>query len=357
VKGLFLFLVLACLSQAAMAESIVIDPGHGGTDSGGTGNSMEEADVVLDTSKRFRDLLEADSADASGGGSWTVSMTRTTDVFVSLAGRSAYANSIGADRFMSIHANAFGNTTANGTETFSYGESGQSASLRNLVQEEMIDEWQLTNRGNKTANFSVLRNTAMPAELHELGFITHSGDAAKLASTDARQAAAEAHLRALQRHYGLDPYIPGATTTDAGVGSLLVQTFASDVAAEAAIVTLDGEEVGSTDAEGVLRLEEVDAGAHLIGVWKEGYVAIDKEIELAADDELEVIFDLELVLGTGDDNVDEGGGPKCDAPMGGSCSKPPQVAGGCNSSGHGAPLPLAFLLLLGVLRMRQATRN
>ncbi len=243
MRVLFSLILLVCLSPAAMAQSIVIDPGHGGTDPGGTGNAMEESDIVLDTSERFRDLLEADSADAAGGGSWTVTMTRDTDVFVSLAGRSAYANSIDADRFMSIHANAFGNTTANGTETFSYGEGTTSAKLRNLVQEEMIDAGQLTNRGNKTAGYSVLRNTAMPAVLHELGFVTHSGDAAKLASPVHRQRAAEAHLRALQRHYQIEPYIPGTANQD-GYGSLVLQVESDDMAVVSAFVTLDGEEVG-----------------------------------------------------------------------------------------------------------------
>lgn len=352
MKSLFALLVLTLLSAPAMAQSIVIDPGHGGSDPGGTGNGMEEADIVLDTSIRFRDLLEADTADTTGGGSWTVSLTRTEDVFVSLAGRSAYANSIDADRFMSIHANAFGNTTANGTETFSYGEGTISADLRNLVQEEMVEEWQLTNRGNKTAGFSVLRNTAMPAELHELAFITHTGDAAKLGSADYRQGAAVAHLRALQRHYDIEPYVPGEPTA-AGFGTLVVQARALDAALADATVTLDGEEVGNTDADGQLRLEEVASGAHLVGVWKEGFVAGDAQLNLASDTEQELVFDLEPDVDGDDINVDEGKGDRCDSVGGGTCTPPSSVEGGCNSSGRGALLPMALLLLLAVIRMRR----
>lgn len=350
MKSLCTLFVVLLFSSTAMAQSIVIDPGHGGSDPGGTGNSMEEAAIVLDTSKRFRDLLEADTDDTSGGGSWTVSMTRTTDVYVSLAGRSAYANSIDADRFMSIHANAFGNTTANGTETFSYGEGTVSASLRNLVQEEMVDAWQLTNRGNKTAGFSVLRNTSMPAELHELAFITHTGDASKLGSEEHRQAAAEAHLRALQRHYGLEPYLPGATNEE-GRGTLVVQVQSMGEELAEATVTLNGEEVGSTDDDGALRLDEVPAGEHLVGVWIEGYVAADKAVVVSAEEEVAVLFELELDVGKDDSNVDDTGGERCDT--GGSCKPPATVTGGCSSTGQGAALPLAFLLLLGLARMRR----
>ena len=190
-----LILLGALAAPAAAQKKIVIDPGHGGADPGGVGTGMQEKIVVLDTCKRFKALLDADTADNGGGGSWTTFLTRSDDTFVELSARASYANSKGADRFMSIHSNAFGDASANGTETFSYTGTGEGAALRNLVQDEMIKAWGLTNRGNKTANFAVLRETSMPAELHELAFITNSTDAQKLASEAERQKAAEAHLR------------------------------------------------------------------------------------------------------------------------------------------------------------------
>jgi N-acetylmuramoyl-L-alanine amidase len=206
--------LIAAAPVAARAQIIVIDPGHGGTDPGGVGTGLEEKDVVLDTSQRFKTLLEADTADGAGGGAWTVHLTRDDDTFVSLAARASYANSLGADRFMSIHSNAFGDPSANGTETFAYAEGGTGAALRNLVQEEMIAAWGLRDRGNKTADFYVLRETAMPAVLHELAFITNVTDAAFLADPAQRQRAAEAHLYAIQRHYGITPYLPGSPGPD-----------------------------------------------------------------------------------------------------------------------------------------------
>ncbi len=218
---LFLAALLAP-GLAAAQTKIVIDPGHGGSDPGGVGTGLQEKNVVLDTSLRFRNLLNADTNDTRGGGRWTALMTRSTDVAVSLAARAAYSNNQGAARFMSIHANAFGTASANGTETFSYAEGGTGAALRNLVQAEMISAWGLTNRGNKTANFAVLRDTAAPAVLHELAFITNAGDAAKLGSATERQKAAVAHLRAIQRHYGISPYLPSfapAAAADAAASS------------------------------------------------------------------------------------------------------------------------------------------
>ena len=214
--GLILVLLVS-LPAAAAAQTtrrIVIDPGHGGSDPGGVGNSLQEKNIVLDVATRFKALLDADTADSSGGGRWIAQRTRTSDVFVSLAARASFANSQGADRFMSIHSNAFGNSQANGTETFAFAEGGQGAALRNLVQSEMITAWRLTNRGNKTANFFVLRETAMPAVLHELAFITNAGDAAKLRSATERQKAARAHLFAVQRHFGLGRHTPSLTSGD-----------------------------------------------------------------------------------------------------------------------------------------------
>jgi len=219
-------------SVASAQRRIIIDPGHGGTDPGGTGNGLQEKNIVLDVATRFKSLLDTDTADTRGGGSWVALRTRTSDVFVSLSARAAYSNNQGADRFMSIHSNAFSNTSANGTETFAYAEGGTGAALRNLVQAEMIAAWGLTNRGNKTADFAVLRETAAPAVLHELAFITNATDAAKLGSATQRQKAAVAHLRAIQRHYGISPYLPSLAAVAPVDGAEAAE--ASDVATPAA---------------------------------------------------------------------------------------------------------------------------
>ncbi len=200
---------MAGTGAEAVTGKICIDPGHGGSDPGAVGNGQQEKANVLDTGNRLKTWLDTDTGDTGGGGSWTVIRTRSTDVFVSLTGRSSFANSNGANRFMSIHNNGFGVSSANGIETFAYTSgSSNSFDLRNKVQAEAIGVWPLTNRGNKTANFSVLRNTNMPAELHEMGFITNSTDASYLGSATQRDLHAKSEMWALQRHYGLAKYTP-----------------------------------------------------------------------------------------------------------------------------------------------------
>lgn len=212
--GLFWGLLLLLLPVAAPAqERIYIDPGHGGSDPGAVHarQGTREADRVLVTGLELKRLLELDTADPAGGGSWTVKISRTTDVFVPLGTRSAEANAWGAGRFISIHQNAY-NETANGTETFSLTGNGPAADLRDLIQEEALKAWGLADRGTKTAGFSVLRNSSMPAVLTEMGFIDSPLDHPSCASDAKCKLYARHLLFALQRHYGLAPYLPGAVT-------------------------------------------------------------------------------------------------------------------------------------------------
>jgi len=176
---------------------ITVDPGHGGSDPGAIGQGYEEEFFNRDVALRFRDLMLGDR------GLWTVQMTRTTDVDVSLEARVNMANNWPADRFVSIHTNSYTTSTAQGSETYSYLEGGTAAKLRDTIQNEMIKAWGLVNRGSKTANFYVLRETTMPATLTEMGFITSPVDIVKLRDPNARQQMAAAHLYALRIHFGV----------------------------------------------------------------------------------------------------------------------------------------------------------
>lgn len=205
-------LALAC--TAAWSAKVCIDPGHGGSDPGAGGGGQQEKVNALNTSLKFRNWLNADTNDGGGGGSWQVLMTRTTDVSVSLSARTNYANNNGVARFMSIHNNACGFCGASGTETFSYTDNGSlSNDLRNNIQSRSIQAWGLPNRGNKTANFHVLRETNMPATLAELGFIDSSNDRNFLGSSTQQDKMAKYHMYALQNHYGITAYTPGGSTS------------------------------------------------------------------------------------------------------------------------------------------------
>jgi N-acetylmuramoyl-L-alanine amidase len=350
-----LVLVAAMAAPAAAQKKIVIDPGHGGADPGGVGTGMQEKNVVLDTCKRFKALLDADTADNGGGGSWTSYLTRTDDTFVELSARASYANSKGADRFMSIHSNAFGDASANGTETFAYAEGGNGAALRNLVQDEMIKAWGLTNRGNKTANFAVLRETAMPAELHELAFITNATDAQKLASDTERQKAAEAHLKAIQRHYDIPVYIPGGGGGGGGGDTGRIAGVVRDDLGplEGATVMVDSGQSVTTGADGTFEVTDVPAGTRGLTVSAPGHEETVVQVEVNAGDQ----SDTEITL----DRSDEGGGVVgADAGVGQDPDEEGETidAGcACRAGGGGGETPLTLgLLALVAWRVRRRRR-
>ncbi len=177
---------------------IAVDPGHGGTDGGATYGGVEEADINLAVGLELRDLLEAEGA--------TVYMTRSTDTTVSLSDRSSGANSWGADYFISIHSNSCGECGGHGTETYYYeglSSGSTAAQLAGDVQPEMITHVGLNDRGVRTANFHVLRETNMPAILVEMGFVDHAGDRAVLSNASEQHQFALAMLHGLQAHLGV----------------------------------------------------------------------------------------------------------------------------------------------------------
>lgn len=179
-------------SRPLADQTIAIDPGHGGEDQGGSGSGILEKDVTLDIGQRVQQKLDAAGAD--------VVMTRETDVFIPLEERASLANAADASSFVSIHTNAF-NGSASGTEHFYYAGSQEGAALASMIQEEMVKALGTTDRGMDEADFSVLRNTDMPAVLAEVAFIDESSDAEKLRSSAFKEAAADAVVRGLERYY------------------------------------------------------------------------------------------------------------------------------------------------------------
>ncbi len=179
--------------------TIAVDPGHGGNDPGAIGpNGYSEAECCLDIGLRLRDLLESYNAD--------VVMTRESDVTVGLHERANIANNAGADIFVSIHNNAF-DGTAQGIETYYFewlSPWSEAAQLADSVQSNLIDEIDSPDRGVKTASFTVLSQTNMPAILTENMFIDNPHEEAKLMQASVRQRIAEAHLDGIAEYFGVD---------------------------------------------------------------------------------------------------------------------------------------------------------
>src|SRR5690625_5241178 len=112
---------------------ILIDPGHGGDDSGETGNGLKEKDLTLDISKRIKNYLD----DHYTG--HRIKMSRTGDATVSLSERTNEANNWGADFFLSIHINSGGGT---GYEDYIYNQLDDSSETAKLRSEEHTSELQ-----------------------------------------------------------------------------------------------------------------------------------------------------------------------------------------------------------------------
>ena len=148
---------------------VCIDSGHGGRDPGAIGVNpfrLEEKDFNLSLALLLEEELE-------GRGHWVV-MTRRRDRTLSLPARANFSNRLGADFFVSIHANAAGIPEAEGIEVYHFPGSvaGQNAAAHVLdSMTAMFPDHR--NRGIKEGNLTVLRLTGMPAILIETEFLTN----------------------------------------------------------------------------------------------------------------------------------------------------------------------------------------
>ncbi|QHS21820.1 N-acetylmuramoyl-L-alanine amidase [Virgibacillus sp. MSP4-1] len=180
---------------------LYLDPGHGGSDPGAQGNGLDEKHIVLDIARRIRNILTEEYENVN------IRMSRTDDRTVSLNQRTNDANEWGADYFLSIHCNAF-NGSAYGYEDYihsSLSDSGQTAQYQDIMHEEITKVNQLRDRGQKKANFHVLRETTMSALLTENGFIDNENDANLLRDPSYRQSVARGHVNGLVRAFNLEP--------------------------------------------------------------------------------------------------------------------------------------------------------
>ncbi|KAB2329096.1 N-acetylmuramoyl-L-alanine amidase [Cytobacillus depressus] len=141
---------------------------------------------------------------------------------VPLKERTDKANNLKVDVYVAIHANAYGSTwnNANGIETYVYPTKPKEASeLAQKIQRNLVISTGLTDRGVKTADFHVLRETHMTAVLAECGFMTNRNEATLLQSETYRKTCAEAIVKALADQYKLklkpktDTNIPSPNTS------------------------------------------------------------------------------------------------------------------------------------------------
>lgn len=169
---------------------IIIDAGHGpGTIGKRTPDGrMREFHFNAAVAEEVRKRLVAEG--------FTVMFSHQADRDVSLIERTRFANRSGADLLVSIHANAAGNGgyhAAEGIECFVYPTApARTRKLGELLQNSLVASTGRKNRGLKTADFAMLRDTVMPAVLVECGFMTHKQEAALLQTAAYRKRCARA---------------------------------------------------------------------------------------------------------------------------------------------------------------------
>lgn len=181
---------------------IVIDPGHGGSDTGAIGsNNTFEKQVTLTVAQELRKLL------VTGGA--TVIMTRTSDRDVAYIGASDkeelqaridIANRVNADLFVSIHADAFAGS-AGGTTTYFSDKTGDNIHLAQLVQENMVAQLNLYDRGIRQNDYYILEHADMPAILTEVAFISNPQEEKLLTNRYFDRKAAVGIFNGIKQHF------------------------------------------------------------------------------------------------------------------------------------------------------------
>lgn len=177
-------------------KKIVLDPGHGGQDPGAVGpGGTKEKDVALAVVKYLQQELSPIAQ---------IYLTRERDEYRELWQRSALANSVGADYFISIHCNAATDRTANGTETLIYGRGGEAEKLAYKVQAKVVSTLGTRDRGIKARpELHVLARTKMPAILVELAFISNPLEERMLANPATQQKVARAIAEGVADYLGV----------------------------------------------------------------------------------------------------------------------------------------------------------
>ena len=212
---------------------IVLDPGHGGSDTGARSvlGAQFEKDYTLDLARRLQDLLITNG--------WTVLLTRSNDVYMALSNRVQFAEQHKADLFVSLHFNsAAPDHTQAGLETYCLTPAGMPSNLKRGYQDDaglvfpnnhydtlnlqyaallhraLLEVNGHLDRGVRHARFlGVLQNQNRPAVLLEGGFLSNPAEARRIADPGQRQRMAEAIAGALVRNPNPTPTLASRTAT------------------------------------------------------------------------------------------------------------------------------------------------
>lgn len=170
----------------------VIDPGHGGKDSGATRSEIAEKTLTLSTGGKVAEQLRDKGA--------SVTLTRTDDTFIPLEERVRISNSTNTDAFISLHYNTFEDQSIGGIHTF-YHAGDENQKLADTIQQSLINHTNLTDRGADQADYKVLIDNTQPALLVELGFISNTEEQDLVQTETYQEKAAKGIVSGLEDYF------------------------------------------------------------------------------------------------------------------------------------------------------------
>jgi N-acetylmuramoyl-L-alanine amidase len=170
---------------------VIIDAGHGGRDYGAYYRGVRESDLNLRVATKLESLLKQRG--------YAVTMTRRSDVFISLSRRAAIANNYRNAIFVSIHFNATSASWVRGAETY-YAGSSKGRALASAIQSQLVSRLKVRNRGVRFSRFTVLTATRCPAVLVECGFISNAAERQRCSTSSYQSTAALAIAEGIARY-------------------------------------------------------------------------------------------------------------------------------------------------------------
>ena len=175
--------------------TVVIDPGHGGRQPGAHYSGVSEKEINLAVALKLENLLTARG--------YQVVMTRSDDTGIGLYERAELANASGADLFVSLHSNAMANApNFQGILTYHYPSNSSGAELAQSIQTAVCQVTGGTDRGVRSADFVVLRETDMSAALVEMGYMSSPGELARLLDASYQDKLAQGIAEGIARYLG-----------------------------------------------------------------------------------------------------------------------------------------------------------
>lgn len=179
-------------SSDLKGKIIVLDPGHGGKDSGtiGSSNSLEK-NLTINTALLLGKKLESAGA--------KVVLTRTDDTFITLQNRVAISQSYKADAFISIHYDSNKDAQISGITSYYY--SADQKALANSLHKSIIEATNMVDRGLRKNNYFVLRENSQPASLLELGFLSNPSEEKTVGSKHYQETISTAIYQGIQDYF------------------------------------------------------------------------------------------------------------------------------------------------------------